>query len=75
MPKHTLKDKKRILPKTISIPIGTVLSGAPCVVASDSNSEYYRLVIIIGKDNTADLIISSEALDALRDLHPQISIS
>lgn len=64
--------KNLYLPKTIMIPVGTVLSAAP--VRIDLAPGHYDLLIGIGDDHTARLIIDEEALRALRDLKPEVAI-
>jgi len=62
----------QILPKNILIPLGSILSVAPRKI--EYHSKHYDLLIGIGKDHTARLIIDEDALRELAILEPEIGI-
>lgn len=64
--------KRKMLGKTITIPKGIVLSAAPKKIAL--HGEWYDLVIGIGNDHTARLLIDDDAMRALSGIEPQVNI-
>jgi hypothetical protein len=66
------KDKKIALPKSIFIPKGTVLSSGPSVITL--HEHHYELIIGIGKDHTATLLISESAMTVLKKIEPEVVI-
>ena len=65
-------DSKMLLPKTITIPANIVLTSAPKNI--ELYGKWYDLVIGIGNDHTARLLIDDDALRALAMVEPQVNI-
>ena len=57
-----------LLPKTIIIPKGVTLSSAPLKI--ELSDEWYELLIGIGNDHTARLLIDADAVRALNAAEP-----
>ena len=66
-------NKRLSLPKSILIPAGVILTEASCKV--EGCRVWYHLTIGIGADHTAELVIDDEAMEALKKIHPEVTIS
>lgn len=69
---YDLPESKRRLIRNLLIPRGSILSVAPS--STQHHIRHYELLIGIGKDHHAKLIISEPALMALQNLEAEVTI-